>query len=282
MNSRAVALRVSAAAVALASAKGAVGLATGSIAILSSALDSAGDALASFGNYLFLVVASKPADDGHPFGHGKAEHLAALLQGLILLAGGVLLGWRAIVRIGRPQPIDAGTIGLITMVLSLAATFAITRFLRRAAVSTESSALAADAWHYTSDVAANLATITALVLVRITGSPLYDSILGIIVACWIVFGALRVLRGAANDLMDAALPEAEVKAIVDAIERADPAVRGWRELRSRRSAVRFVDIELLIDRSASFEHAHDVTEVVKGAIRERFPGAVVTIHAEPV
>lgn len=282
-HARRVALNVSAAALVLAAGKAVVGVITGSIAVLSSALDSAGDALASFANFIFLTIASKPPDEDHPFGHGKAEHLAALLQGAILLAGAIVLGIRAADRIRRPVAIESSLSAVITMIVSIAATVAITAYLKKNAVRNESSALAGDALHYTSDVVANLATIVALVLVRITGNPLFDSIFGVTVAGWIAWNSLYLLWNAGNDLMDVALPGEEIAAVIEAIERTDPSVTGYRELRTRRAAgVRFIDFELCIDRSVSFEHAHDVTERVKAAIAERFPRTVVTIHAEPV
>ena len=280
---RRVALNVAAAALVLAGGKAAVGLATGSIAVLSSALDSAGDALASFANFIFLTIASKPPDEDHPFGHGKAEHLAALLQGAILLGGAVVLGIRAADRIRHPVAIESSAAAMITMIVSIAATIAITTYLKKNAVRSESTALAGDAMHYTSDIVANLATIAALVLVRMTGNPLFDSIFGVTVACWIAWSSLYLLWNAGNDLMDVALPDVEIAAVIEAIERTDSSVTGYRELRTRRAAgVRFIDFELCIDRTVSFERAHDATEKVKAAIRERFPRTVVTIHAEPV
>jgi ferrous-iron efflux pump FieF len=282
-RARRVALNVSGAALLLAAAKAGTGWAAGSIAVMSSALDSAGDALASFTNFLFLTVAAKPPDEDHQFGHGKAEHLAALLQGVILLSGGVLLGIKAIERIRHPQPIESSFVAIATMLASIAATIAITAYLKRNATRSESSALAGDALHYTSDVVSNGATIIALILVRFTGNPLFDSILGISVACWIGWNSLYLIWNAGGDLMDPALPEEEIKSIIEAIERADPSVAGYRELRTRRAAgVRFVDFELCIDRRVSFEKAHDVTELVKQRIRGVFPRVVVTVHAEPV
>ena len=280
---RRAALRVSLAALLLAAAKAAAGLFSGSLAVLSSALDSASDALASFANFLFLTLASKPPDEDHQFGHGKAEHLAALLQGILLLGAAVFLGLRAVERIRKPEPIESSVIALITMAASIVVTIAITAYLRRNAARSESAALAGDALHYTSDIAANLATIVALVLVRVTGNPLFDSIFGVMVAGWIAWSSVYLIWNSANDLMDVALPEEEIAAVVEAIERTDPIVTGHRELRTRRAAgVRFIDFELLIDRSVSFEHAHEVTERVKAAIRQKFPRSMVTVHAEPV
>ena len=282
-TARRVALNVSGAALLLAAAKAAVGIASGSVAVLSSALDSFGDMLASFANFVFLKIAAKPADEDHHFGHGKAEHLAALLQGAILLTGGILLGIRAIERIRMPQPVDSSIVTIATMIASIGATTAITSYLKRNAVQSESSALAGDALHYTSDVISNGATIIALIVVRYTGNPLIDSILGISVACWIGWNSLYLIWNAGNDLMDPALPEHEIATIIEAIERADPTVIAFRELRTRRSGgVRFVDFELCIDRAVSFERAHEITELVKEKIRQAIPRVFITVHAEPV
>lgn len=282
-RARRAALNVSGMALLLAIAKTIVGLAAGSIAVLSSALDSGSDVLASFANFIFLTVAAKPPDEDHPFGHGKAEHLATLLQGLILLIAAIALGTHAIDRIRTPQPMESSMVALATMVVSIVATIGITRYLRRNAIAAESTALTGDAMHYTSDIVANIATIIALIVVRITGNPLWDSILGISVAAWIAWNSLYLLWNAGTDLMDPALPEAEIGAIIEAIERADPEIVAFRDLRTRRSAgVRFVEFELCIDRRVSFDRAHEVTELVKDRIRGAFPRVVITVHAEPV
>lgn len=275
-------MNVSGAAFLLALAKAIVGVAAGSIAVLSSALDSAGDMLASFANFVFLTIAAKPPDEDHPFGHGKAEHLAALMQGAILLVGAVFLGVRAADRIRNPEPMEANAVAIVMMIVSIIATIGITAYLKRHAVAEENSALAGDALHYTSDIVANGATIAALVLVRITGNPVIDSIFGVTVACWIGWSSLYLIWNAGNDLMDPSLPDNELQEIIDAIEKAHPSVISFRDLRTRRAAgVRFVVFDLLIERNISFEEAHDATEAAKDKIRNRFPRTIITVHAEP-
>ncbi len=282
-RARRVALNVSGAALLLAAAKAGVGFAAGSIAVLSSALDSAGDMLASFANFLFITLAAKPPDANHQFGHGKAEHLAAMLQGVILLAGAVVLGVEAYSRIQNPRPIESGFVAIGMMIVSIVATTVVTTYLKRNAVRSESSALASDAMHYTSDVVANVATIAALVLVHFTHNPLFDSIFGVSVACWIGWNSLYLIWNAGNDLMDPALPDEEVRHVIEAIERADPLILNYRDLRTRRAAgVRFIEFELCIDRRVSFEKAHEATEAVKQKIREKFPRTIITVHAEPI
>jgi len=195
----------------------------------------------------------------------------------------LVLGIRAFERFRAPRPIESSITAIVTMAGSIVATTVITAYLKRNAVQSESSALAGDALHYTSDVISNGATIVALIVVRYTGNPIYDSILGVSVACWIGWNSLYLIWNAGNDLMDPALPEHEIGAIIEAIERADPNVVAYRDLRTRRSAgVRFIEFELCIERSVSFDRAHDITEAVKAMIRAAFPRVVITVHAEPV
>ncbi len=278
-----MALNVAGAAGLLAAAKAVVGFSSGSIAVLSSALDSAGDMLASFVNFVFLTIAAKPPDEDHPFGHGKAEHLAALFQGALLFSGSLYLGARAVHRIADPEPLDASIVAVAAMVGSMIATFAITSYLKRNAVREESSALASDALHYSSDFVANAATIIALIVVRYSGNPVYDSILGITVAAWIGWNSIYLIWNAGNDLMDRSLPESELAAVMRSIEESDPEVVDFADLRTRRAAgVRFIEFELRIDRRVSFDRAHELTEMVKARIRSAFPRVVITVHAEPV
>ncbi|HVT03658.1 MAG TPA: cation diffusion facilitator family transporter, partial [Thermoanaerobaculia bacterium] len=151
------------------------------------------------------------------------------------------------------------------------------------AVSEQSSALEADALHYTSDVVANITTITALLLVRLTGRVIIDSILAVPIAAWIAWNAGRLIWEASNELMDRSLPHHEIEAIIRAIERSHPSVIGFDNLKTRRAAgERFIEFELWIDREVSFEEAHSVTELVKERIHEAFPRVLVTVHAEPV
>ncbi|HVT02665.1 MAG TPA: cation diffusion facilitator family transporter, partial [Thermoanaerobaculia bacterium] len=129
VRARRVAIRVSIAAAVLAALKIVIGLLSGSLAVLSSALDSAGDTVASFINFVFLHIASRPADEGHPFGHGKAEYLATLFQGVLLLTGAAYVGYRAVRSFSQPRAIEVSTAAIATMILSTVASFALGRYL---------------------------------------------------------------------------------------------------------------------------------------------------------
>jgi cation diffusion facilitator family transporter len=278
-----VALRVTAAAATLALFKAVVGVLTGSLALLSSALDSIGDALASGVNFVFLTIAAKPPDSDHPFGHGKAENLAALFEGVVMLTGSIILIVEAVRHIVDPKPVHISAAAIVVMIISIIVSAVLTRYLNTHASREESSALEADALHYNSDVVANIATLASLIASRMLDLPMLDSIFAIVIAFWIAATALRLFWNAGNDLMERALPEAEVAAIVEAIEKSDPAVLGYDNLRTRRAAgVRFIEFELWIDRTVSFELAHEITERIKTRIRDAFPRVMIAVHTEPV
>jgi ferrous-iron efflux pump FieF len=282
-EARLVALRVSVVALLLALAKAVVGVLSGSLAVLASAIDSAGDALASAVNFVFLTVASKPPDEDHPFGHGKAENLAAMFEGVLILSGSIYLIYEAIRRFGTPQSIELSLSSFIVMGISIFASVGISSYLKKNATREDSTALAADAVHYSSDVIANGATLVSMLVARFYDIPLLDSVFGVVVGIYLGTTALRLIWNAGHDLMDHALPEEEINRIVVAIEKTDDAVLGFDNLRTRRAAgVRFIDFELWIDREVTFEEAHDVTERIKRRIREVFPDAIIAVHSEPV
>src|SRR5215470_16419919 len=167
------------AAAALTLGKLVAGVLTNSIGLLSAAADSLFDVLISAFNLFSIRLADSPADEGHPFGHGKAENLAGLVQtAVIILVGGVLLleAARRLVRGTRPE--HAGW-GIVVMVVATVVSWLITRHLERVGRETDSVVLQADALHYQTDVWTNGGVLLGLVLLWLTGSGAFDALLGI-------------------------------------------------------------------------------------------------------
>src|SRR5262245_41629169 len=161
---------------------------SGSIALLASALDSALDASASLINALAVRYALKPADAEHRFGHGKSEALAGLAQALLISVSGAFVIVRAIERLSHPRPLAATGPGLAVMLFALIATLGLVLFQRHAVRLTGSQAIKADALHYVSDLASNLAAILALVLAQ-RGHGRADPWLAIAIALATFYGA---------------------------------------------------------------------------------------------
>ena len=270
-----------AAAGALAVGKLGAGLATNSIGLLSAAADSLFDVGISSLNLLSIRIADSPADEGHPFGHGKAENLAGLLQTvvIVLVGGGLLVeAVRRLLRGARPEHAEWG---IAVMVVATVVSWLITRHLRRVGRETDSVVLLADALHYQTDVWTNGGVLLGLVLLWATGSGVFDALIGIGVAGVILSSAYRLLVHSINDLMDAALPEAEQRAIADVIHRHTFVVAS-RNLRTRRSgSQRQIDFTILACRHLPLGEAHDLVDHVEKEIAATIPGAHVVVHAEP-
>jgi cation diffusion facilitator family transporter len=271
-----------AAASALAAGKLVAGLATNSIGLLSAAADSLFDVAVSSLNLVSIRIADSPADEGHPFGHGKAESLAGLLQtAVIALVGGWLLveAVRRLVRGARPEHAEWG---IAVMVVATVVSWLITRHLLRVGRETDSLVLMADALHYQTDVWTNGGVLLGLALLWATGSGAFDALIGIAVAGVILGSAYRLLVRSINDLMDAALPEAEQRAIEEVIQRHRFVV-DHRDLRTRRSgSQRHVDFTIVACRHLPLGEAHDLVDHVEREIAAIIPGAHVVVHAEPV
>jgi cation diffusion facilitator family transporter len=258
-----------------------VGLATNSIGLLSAAADSLFDVVISSFNLLSIRIADTPADEGHPFGHGKAENLAGLLQtAVIALVGGWLLveAVRRLLRGVRPEHAEWG---IVVMAVATVVSWLVARHLRRVGQETDSVVLVADALHYQTDVWTNAGVLVGLGLLWATGSGVFDALIGIVVAGVILSSAYRLLVRSINDLMDAALPEVEQRAIEEVIRRHRFVV-DHRHLRTRRSgSQRHVDFTIVACRHLPLGEAHDLVDHVEKEVAETLPGTTVVVHAEP-
>ncbi len=270
-----------ASAAALAVGKLTLGLVTNSIGLLSAAADSLFDVAISSFNLLSIRIAESPADEGHPFGHGKAENLAGLLQTAVIALVGVGLLVEAVRRLFQGTRPEHAEWGIAAMIVATVASWLITRHLRRVGRETDSLVLMADALHYQTDVWTNGGVLVGLLLLWATGSGVYDALIGIAVAAVILGSAYRLLIRSVNDLMDAALPETEQRAIEEVIHRHQFVV-DHRNLRTRRSgSQRHVDFTIVACRHLPLGETHDLVDHVEKEIGETIPGAHVVVHAEP-
>ncbi|HBF23126.1 MAG TPA: divalent metal cation transporter FieF [Planctomycetes bacterium] len=272
-------------AVGLVLVKGATFLLTGSSGVLGSALDSLLDVLASVLVFWAVITSGKPADADHPWGHGKAEGLAALFQSLFILFSGLGLAIHTSQRFLSPSPaaVDFPWIAIGIIALSLLVTGWQVRRLRQVAAKTGSPALAADSEHYASDIFLNLGVIAGLALTELLGGRAWpDLLVGLAIAIWILNTAREVFLQALDSLMDRGLLPNEAAAILNTVSKFSPKVAGFHDLRTRRSGAEvFIEIHLDIDRNLSFVEAHDLSEEVGEALEAAVPRCQVTVHADP-
>ena len=263
--------------------KTATGWLTGSVSVWASLLDSAMDVFASIVNYFAVRAAARPPDADHPYGRGKAESLAGLLQAAVISASGLFLIAEAVGRVIHPRRTSHEWLGVVTMLVAAGASVLLVARLRRTARETDSPALAADAAHYASDVFTNGAALLALFVTAVTRWPLADPLISIGISLYIIRTAVGVGREAVGDLMDRRLPREVDRKVARVVRRyRGRGVLGFHDLRTRRSgSQKFIDLHLEVERHKSLEEAHDLTVRVLRDIEREVPRSRVQIHTDP-
>lgn len=261
--------------------KTAVGLTTGSVGVLSAAADSLNDLTASVIALFSVRASARPADVEHPYGHGKIENISSAVQALLIFIAAVYIIYEAINRIVFPQPLTSPESGMAVMAVTAVVDLAVSRYLLRVADETDSAAIRADAYHLTTDVWASGGVFIALALVHLTGIKLFDPIVALIVAAAIIRVSVMLTMEAAGVLVDARLPEDEVREI-ETIVMKTPGVVGFHQLRARKSGpFRQIDFHLILPGQTSVADAHALSEVVEAAVHDRFPNTTIVTHIEP-
>jgi len=269
-------------AASLALLKLGAGLATGSLAVISSAIDSLLDILMSGVNYLAIRQAEQPADASHPFGHGKFETMATLVQALLIVVSGGWIIFESIRRLlGGAELVRLGE-GIVVLLVSASVSWVLARFLRRVARETDSSALQADSLHFAMDVYTNLALVLGLAAITFFGLPWLDPILSLAVAVYILFEAFRLIRSSLRDALDEQLPENIRKEVEQLIRAHQEHLLDFHNLRTRRAgSQKIMDFHLTVCKHLSVEEAHAIADHLEKRIEQKIRGSDVTIHIEP-
>lgn len=255
--------------------------ASGSVALLASLADSGLDFVASLVTFFAVRYAAAPPDAEHRFGHGKAEAFASLTQAGLVFASAALVGQEAIRHLIAPTAVVVDIWSFGVMVLSILLTSGLMAAQTRALKATGSVAVSGDRAHYAADLASNLIVIVGIAAVALTGFTRADAVAGLLVAAWLVWGAIGVFRQASNQLMDHELSE-EARSRIFQLMTADPRVKGIHQLRTRASGP-YVHIQLHadLDPTLSLEAAHEVMVAAENRVLEAFPAADIIIHPDP-
>ena len=259
------------------------GVLTGSIAILTEAIHSAIDLIASLIAFVSVRMADEPADADHPYGHEKAENVAAGAEAMLILLGAVIVVIEAIRRLFTGSEIDEVTIGIAVIGFSVLVNLGVSAFLFRRASVLDSPALAGDAAHLRADALTSIAVLVGLVLVEVTGVEEFDSIAALTVAVVIVATGVRLALRSGRVLMDEAPPASELDRIETVIARVrPPAMAGYHKLRARRAGSRrHIDMHVQFRHGTSLEEAHRFAHELRSAIEAEISRADVLIHVEP-
>lgn len=258
------------------------GIFTGSISVIAEAVHSMLDLAAAVIAFFAVRIAGHPADREHPFGHGKAESVSGFVEaGLIFVAAGLIM-YRAVARLIEGKELRETSVGIVVMLVSVVVNIVVSRRLLKVARATDSMALEADAAHLYTDVYTSLGVLVGLVVVRLTGLAIFDSIAAIAVALLIVKAAWGITRKALAGLMDAKLPAEEEALIRTAIKEHGREVVGFHELRTRKvGSQRDIDLHLVMAKDASLEEAHQMCDHLEQDICSKLRDVTINIHVEP-
>ena len=255
---------------------------TGSLSIIAQATDSFLDVIAVITTLFAVRIATKPADGEHPFGHGKAENIAAIVQAVLIFTAGSLLIYSAVHRITAKATIELTEAGIGAMVISIIVSIFLSRHLLKIARATDSIALEANAHNIRTDIYSATAVLAGLIAIRFTKVYILDPIFAIAVAVFILKVGWDVLNKSFGGLIDVRLPEVEENAIRESITEHRDEIVDFHKFRTRKAGhQRHIDLHIVISKYASVEEAHKICDKVEQDIEIKLHSTSVTIHVEP-
>ena len=265
-----------------------VGFTIGSVSVISEAIHSGIDLVAALIAWWAVRASSVPADDEHPFGHGKFENLSGAIEALLILVAGVWIVIEAIKKLVHPTPLGGTALGVGIMAASAIINFFVSNWLMRVGRATDSVALTADAWHLRTDVYTSLGVMSGLAMVSIArrlaperSFAWIDPVVALFVALFIVRTAIKLTIGAVNDLLDSRLPDEELGSI-EKYMRGCSDVLGYHDLRTRKAGGwRFVEIHLELPPDMTVRDSHAIAHSVSLEIQEQLPSTSVMVHVDP-
>jgi cation diffusion facilitator family transporter len=269
------------AAVILVTVKLATGLATSSLGLIAEALHSGTDLVAALLTLFAVGVSGRPADRGHPYGHGKAEHLAALAEAGILVLASLYISYRSLaVLTGLEEPrVNPAWYAILVVLIVIAIDASRTAVSLRGSRRYASPALASNALHFGSDLAGSAAVLIGLLLAR-AGWLEGDAAAALFVAVLVLVAAARLMRRNVDVLMDRVPADAELAARA-AIAHVEPSVE-LRRLRMRQAAGRvFADVVIGVAPDAGVGQGHAAADAVEAALQSALPESDVVVHVEP-
>ena len=258
-------------------------LLTGSVGLFSDAAESSVNLVAAVAALWALIVALRPPDEEHAFGHNKAEYFSSGLESALII---IAAGWIGVTAWGRlmdPQPLENVGLGLSVTLVAAALNGGVGLVLLRAGRRFRSITLRADAQHLLTDVWTSVGVVAGVLLVQLTGWLVLDPLIALVVAANIVWTGVRLLRDTAQGLLDRALPPEELKEIQRVLSRYEENDIRFHALRTRAAGQRrFVSMHVLVPGEWTVQRGHDLSEGIETDLADALRGnTTFFIHIEP-
>jgi len=254
-------------------------LISGSVALLSDALESIVNIVASLMMLASIRVAMMPADAEHKYGHQRAENISCLVEGVLIVMAAVLIVVASIGRLMDPQPFTSIDIAIAVSLIATAMNGGMSLVMLRSSRANGSIALEGDAKHLLSDVVSSVGIAIGLLVADYTGWYQLDPIMALLVALLLLRMAYSVLVKTSHDLMDRSCPESE--ALIEEVLKDQKGFLQFHDLKTRKvGEVIYAEMHLCVKAEATVAEAHELTDRIEEALKEKVPGIVVTIHLE--
>jgi cation diffusion facilitator family transporter len=263
-----------------------VGFAIGSVSIISEAIHSSMDLIAAVIAFFSVRKSAEPPDADHSFGHGKFEDISGLVEALLIFIAAILIIYEAVVKLLGHTMVELQPemliFGIAVMGISALANWYVSHRLFIVAKESESIALESDAWHLRTDIYTSLGVFAGLILIKLTGNPIFDPLFALGVAVVIMKAAYDLTKRSLADLIDHSIPETDEKRIKEIICEHASIYAGFHDLKTRRSGPEiFIEFHLVVPGDISVTESHDLTDHLESDLNTEYPRATITIHVEP-
>ena len=266
--------------------KVAAGILSGSVSIISEAIHSGMDLVASIVAFLSVRGSAKPADKEHPYGHGKIENISGVVEGvLIFIAAGMII-LEAGKKLFEPVEIEEAFVAIAVMLAAAVVNFFVSKILYKVAKEEDSMALEADALHLKTDVYTSLGVGFGILLIKITGFIMLDSLVAILVALLIIKEAWELCKNALEHLIDVRLTDEEEKDIDEIIKKVikiyETRLIDYHKLKTRKAGnKRHIDFHITLNPELTVKEANDIVGCLKKEINAKFTNSRVNVHIDP-
>ena len=261
------------------------GILSGSLSIISEAIHSLSDLFASLLTFLSVVKSSKPADEDHPYGHGKYEDMAGFIEGILIILASLFIIFEASKKIILGINMNTENfIGIAVMLIAVILNIIVSSILFKVAKETNSISLYADGEHLRTDVYSSFGVFVGLILIKITGHAILDPIIAILVAVIIFKAGYSISKKAASNLLDHSLPNENIeniKKIIDAY--AENVTLKKNSIKARQvGPTKDIDMILQFPESTTICECHKICDEIEKQIQKLYPKCLISIHSEPV
>ncbi len=257
----------------------AAGVITGSVSIISEAIHSSIDLVAAIIAFFAVKISGTPADERHPFGHGKVENVSGVIEAMLIFVASAWIIYEAVGRLMHPEVTAIPILGIIVMAVSAVVNTFISKRLYKVARETESMALEADALHLRTDVITSAGVAVGLALMWITGWHILDPVIALIVAVIIIYESWMLLRKAFSPLLDTSLSDTELEKLNSILQEMNV---DYHDLRTRSAGhQRFVEFHFNVPAHETIEIIHRQCDIIEERLESEFRNMRVIIHPEP-